>query len=138
MIKNATILYGGFDGWQAAGLATATGNAATKITYVKKLAPGAIAPEEFVELVKSPDNTVFIDVRTDKEASTGILKGAQHTPLDKLADATASLPKDKEIILYCANGIRAQMGYEMLNKLGFKVRYLNENLTIDKDGNFKL
>jgi rhodanese-related sulfurtransferase len=136
--KNATILYGGFDGWQAAGLATATGNAATKIVYVKKLAPGAIAPEEFVELVKSPDNTVFIDVRTDKEASTGILKGAQHTPLDKLAGATASLPKDKEIILYCANGIRAQMGYEMLNKLGFKVRYLNENITIDKDGNYKL
>ncbi|MBW1792652.1 MAG: hypothetical protein JRJ14_10430 [Deltaproteobacteria bacterium] len=136
--KGATILNGGFDGWQSAGLPTATGAAATKIIYEKKLAPGAIAPEKFAALEKARDNVLFIDVRTDKEASTGVLKGAQHIPLDKLADATASLPKDKEIILYCANGIRAQMGYEMLNKLGFKTRFLNETITVDKDGNYKL
>lgn len=136
--KGATILNGGFDGWQSAGLPTATGAAATKIIYEKKLAPGAIAPEKFAALEKARDNVLFIDVRTDKEASTGVLKGAQHIPLDKLADATASLPKDKEIILYCANGIRAQMAYEMLNKLGFKTRFLNETITVDKDGNYKL
>ena len=136
--KGTTILNGGFDGWQSAGLPTATGAAASKIVYEKKLALGAIAPEEFVALVKSPDNVMFYDVRTDQEAATGILKGAQHIPLDKLADAAASLPKDKEIILYCANGIRAQMGYEMLNKLGFKTRFLNEAITVDKDGSYKL
>ena len=136
--KKVTILNGGFNGWQSAGLPTATGNAASKVVYIKKLAPGAIAPDEFVALEKSRSNVVFIDVRTDKEASTGVLKGAQHVPLDKLADATAGLPKDKEIVLYCANGVRAQMGYEMLNKLGFKTRYLNEEIVIDKDGNCKL
>ena len=136
--KKVTILKGGFNGWQTAGLPTATGAAASNVVYVKKLAKGAVAPEEFEKLVKSPDSTVLIDVRTDKEVSKGVLKGAQHIPLDKLQDASANLPKDKEIILYCANGIRAQMGYEMLSKQGFKVRYLNEEIIVDKAGDYKL
>ena len=136
--KGTTILNGGFNGWQSAGLPTASGAAASKIVYEKKLAKGAIAPEEFTALVKSPDKVVFIDVRTDQEAASGIITGAQHIPLDKLADATASLPKDKEIILYCANGIRAQMGYETLSKLGYKARFLNETVMVDKDGGYKL
>jgi rhodanese-related sulfurtransferase len=136
--KKVTILDGGFNGWQAAGLPTETGAAACTIVYIKKLAKGAIAPEEFMVLAKSPGDTVIIDVRDDKEAATGVLKGAQHIPLDKLEDASATLPKDKEIVLYCANGIRAQMGYEILNKQGFKVRFLNEEITVDKAGDFKL
>jgi len=136
--KGTTILNGGLDGWQSAGLPTATGAAATAIVYEKKLAKGAIAPEEFAALEKSRNNVIFIDVRTDQEAASGVIKGAQHIPLDKLADAAASLPKDKEIVLYCANGIRAQMGYETLNKLGFKARFLNETVMVDKDGNYKL
>ena len=136
--KKATILNGGFEGWQSAGLPTGSGPAATQAVYVKKLAPGAISPEEFASLEKSRNNVVFIDVRTGEEAATGVIKDAQHIPLDKLADATSSLPKDKEIILYCANGIRAQMGYELLSKQGFKTRYLNENITVDKSGNYKM
>ena len=136
--KKVTILDGGFNDWQAAGLPTETGAAASTIVYIKKLAKGAIAPEEFMVLAKSPGDTVIIDVRDDKEAATGVLKGAQHIPLDKLEDASATLPKDKEIVLYCANGIRAQMGYEILNKQGFKVRFLNEEITVDKAGDFKL
>lgn len=135
--KKVTILDGGFNGWQAAGLPTATGAAASKVVYVKKLAKGAIDPKDFEMLVATPGNTVFIDVRDDKEAATGVLKGAQHIPLDKLEDSLATLPKDKEIILYCANGIRAQMGYEILNKQGYKVRFLNEEIIVDKAGNYK-
>jgi rhodanese-related sulfurtransferase len=48
------------------------------------------------------------------------------------------LPKDKEIIIYCANGIRAEMAYETLNNMGLKTRFLNETITIDKQGNYKL
>jgi len=136
--KKVTILEGGFNAWQSLALPTATGAAASTIVYVKKLTKGAIAPEEFAALVKSPGDTVFIDVRDDKEVSTGVLKGAQHIPLDKLEDSAASLPKDKEIVLYCANGIRAQMGYELLSKQGFNVRFLNEEIVINKDGQYKL
>ena len=67
-----------------------------------------------------------------------MLKGARHVPLEKLEDTAADLPGDKEIIIYCANGIRAEMAYETLNKMGIRSRFLNETITIDKQGNYKL
>ena len=136
--SGVAILNGGFNSWQQAGLETAKGPAATKIVYEKKLAPGAIAPEEFVALEKSREGVLFIDVRTEKETANGALKDSRLIPLDKLEGLTGELPKDKEIIVYCANGIRAEMAYETLNKQGFKVRFLNETITIDKQGNYKL
>lgn len=136
--SGATVLYQGFSGWQEARLPTAQGAAATEIVYQKKLAPGAIAPEEFTALENSRKEVYFIDVRTDKETATGMLKGARHIPLEKLEDVAADLPKDKEIIIYCANGIRAEMAYETLNNMGLKTRFLNETITIDKQGNYKL
>ena len=136
--SGVTVLNGGFNAWQQAGLATAEGPAATQIVYEKKLAPGAIAPEEFIALEKSRDGVLFVDVRTEQETASGALKDARLIPLDKLEGLTAELPKDKELIVYCANGIRAEMAYETLNKQGFKVRFLNETITIDKQGNFTL
>jgi rhodanese-related sulfurtransferase len=136
--SGATVLFQGFSGWQQAGLPTAEGPAATEIVYRKKLAPGAIAPEEFVALEKSREGVYFIDVRSDKEAATGMLRDARHIPLEKLEDAASDLPGDSEIIIYCANGIRAEMAYETLNKLGIKARFLNETITIDKQGNYRL
>jgi len=136
--SGVTVLNGGFNSWQQVGLETAEGPAATEIVYEKKLAPGAIAPEEFVALEKSREGVLFIDVRTNQETATGALKDAQLIPLDKLEGLAGELPKDKELIIYCANGIRAEMAYETLNKQGFKVRFLNETITIDKQGNYKL
>jgi rhodanese-related sulfurtransferase len=136
--SGTTVLYQGFEGWQKADLPVDQGSAVTEIVYQKKLAPGAIAPEEFVALEQSREGVYFIDVRGDKEAATGMLKDAQHIPLEKLENIAAELPKDKEIIIYCANGIRAEMAYETLNKMGLKTRFLNEMIAIDKQGNYKL
>ena len=136
--SGTTVLYQGFTGWQEARLPTAEAPAATEIVYQKKLTPGAIAPEEFAALEKSREGVYFIDVRTDKEAATGMLRDARHIPLEKLEDVAADLPKDQEIIIYCANGIRAEMAYETLNNMGLKTRFLNETITIDKQGNYKL
>ena len=136
--SGTTVLYQGFSGWQEARLPAAEAPAATEIVYQKKLTPGAIAPEEFAALEKSREGVYFIDVRTDKEAATGMLRDARHIPLEKLEDVAADLPKDREIIIYCANGIRAEMAYETLNNMGLKTRFLNETITIDQQGDYKL
>ncbi len=136
---NASILEGGLSVWMAAGYPTASGQAATEITYTKQLAKGAVPPQEFAQLVKSPGNVVFLDVRTNAEvAQQGMLKGAVHVPLDDLEGQLGSLPKDKEIIAYCENGIRAEMAYETLKEKGFKVRFLNETIKFDPEGNYSL
>ena len=137
--KNASILPGGFDAWKEKGYPTASGPAATEIKYTRKLVKGAIPPKEFAELEKSRKDVVFLDVRTNFEvAKEGMLKEAVHIPLDNLEANLASLPKDKEIITYCENGIRAEMAYEDLREKGYKVRFLNENIKFDSEGNYSL
>ena len=135
----ASILVGGLGDWTAKGRPVATGPAKTEIKYSKKLVKGAIPPEEFATLEQSRGEVFFLDVRSDAEiAKQGMLKGATHIPLDNLEASLASVPKDKEIITYCENGIRAEMAYEKLKEQGFKVRFLNETITFDKAGNYKL
>ena len=132
-----TILNGGFTNWQAKSLPTEGGAAAAQAKYIKKLAPGAIATEEFVALHKA-GSVVLIDVRTDQEATTGVISGALHMPLEQLEDRLAELPAGKEVLIYCANGIRAEMAHQTLSAKGIPNRYLNETVTIAKDGSFKI
>ena len=106
--------------------------------YEKILAPGAIAPEEFAALEQSGEGVFIIDVRSDQEAASGKIAGARHIPLEDLEDVMAELPSDKEILVYCANGIRAEMAHQTLTAQGIKNRFLNEVITIDEDGNYTL
>jgi rhodanese-related sulfurtransferase len=135
---NTTVLRDGFAGWQAAGLPAASGPAASQIVFVKKLAPGAIAPEEFIALQQSGAGVVVIDVRTDEEVAAGLIAGARHIPLERLEDVAPQLAGDDEVLIYCANGIRAEMAHQTLNAQGVKNRFLNETVTIAKDGSYKL
>jgi rhodanese-related sulfurtransferase len=136
--KNVAILASGFAGWQAANAPTEQGAPRATIVYVKKLKPGAISREDFAKIEQSrPAGTVFLDVRQPAETKAGALKGAILIPLDSLPANLAKLPKNDAILAYCANGIRAEMGYQMLKKAGFdKVRYLDEVIEIKPDGSY--
>ena len=136
--SNATVLRDGFSGWKTSGLPTEDGPASTQIVYQKKLAPGAITPEEFTALEQSREGVLLIDVRSDQEVAAGQIAGARHIPLDELEDVLDELPADKEILVYCANGIRAEMAHQTLSARGIKNRFLNEVITIDEDGNYTL
>lgn len=136
--KKATILKGGFNVWETANLPTESGPAGEKIVYEKKLAPGAIAPQDFVALEKSRDDVVFVDVRTEQEVASGKIEGARHIPLEQLEDKAGTLPKDKKVVVYCANGIRAEMAHRTLEQMGINNVYLNETITFQGDGKFTI
>lgn len=136
--KNASVLNGGFNQWQQQGLPALAGNPADKIIYVKHLPKGAIKPAEFIQLAAAGQTATLLDVRTDKEVASGAIKGARHIPLDSLSSKLASLSKEQEILIYCANGIRAEMAYETLSSLGYRVRFLNETPVFDGNGGFSL
>lgn len=136
--RNATILRDGLNGWVNAGLPVESNQLATAIRYVKTLAKGAIAPEEFTSLAQSGEGVMLLDVRSDQEAADGVITGALHIPLEQVEANLDKLDKDKEILAYCANGIRAEMVYRALSAQGFKVRYLNENVQVAQDGSFRI
>lgn len=133
---NVMVLSGGLAGWQQANLPVETGELATKVVYVPKLKPGEIPVEEFKKLAaKTPANVLIVDVRNPDEASKGMIKGAKNIPVDALPDHLTDIPKDKEVVLQCNTGVRAEMGYNILKDKGFtNVKYLNATVEVDKDG----
>ena len=82
-----------------------------------------VSADEFAQIIKS-DSVILIDVRTADEYNAGHIEGARN--IDVLKDdfnniATTSLPKDKEIAVYCRSGKRSMKAANILAKDGFKV-----------------
>jgi len=137
--NKVAILEGGLNAWQADSLPITSGQLADSITYTKKLVPGAIPVADFQQLLATPGAAVYLDVRSDAEViKLGTLKDSLHIPLDQLAGRLGALPADKEIIVFCENGIRAEMAYQTLRGNGMKTRFLNETTHFDDQGNIKL
>ena len=136
---NVAVLEGGFDEWKRSGGLVISGEVATRIVYVPKLRAGEISIEEFKRIAEtSPPDKLILDVRDEDEAMQGVLKGALNVPSWDLKDRLKEITRDKEIILYSDTGLRAEMAYHMLKEAGFKVRFLNANIKIDKDGKYTI
>jgi rhodanese-related sulfurtransferase len=138
--QNVQVVTGGLLAWQTKGYATEYSSPAqTKVAYVPKPRPGSIAIDEFSKLAKAtPADVLILDVRNKEEANAGMIKGAVQIPEEELAARIAELPKDKRIIVHCSTGIRAEMAYYKLKEAGYKAGFLNAEIEIDKQGNFKL
>ncbi len=78
-----------------------------------------------IEADEASANTYWLDVRMPAEAEAGILPGAVIIPLDELHGRLGELPRDREIALYCAVGLRGYIAERMLTQNGFRVRNLN-------------
>jgi len=136
---NTSLLNGSIAAWTKDGGKAEKGKLATVISYLPKPRPGEIAIEEFKAIAEkgSPDK-VILDVRESDEALSGMIRGATNIPESTIKNRLKELPKDKEIITYCATGIRAESVFEELKAAGFKARFLNAVIQIDKDGNYEI
>lgn len=136
---NASYILGGIEAWKKANYPVLSGQLKTEITYVPKPKPGSIPVAEFDKIVATqPKDKLILDVRDIEEAQEGMLKGAINIPVQEIANRLNEIPKDKEIITHCATGLRAEMGYNILKEKGYKVRFLNATIQIDKSGKYKI
>ena len=83
--------------------------------------PETVTPEELKKKVK---DIFLIDVRELDES--GQIIGAIRVPLGKLMRdfSKLNLPTDKEIVCYCAAGMRGQVAADFLKTKGFKAKNL--------------
>ncbi|MBS1509181.1 MAG: FAD-dependent oxidoreductase [Bacteroidetes bacterium] len=65
-------------------------------------------------------NAVLIDVRTKNENNAGTIPGAINIPVDELRSNLDSLPKQKEIFVFCEVGQRGYLAQRILNQNGFE------------------
>ena len=72
-------------------------------------AEGRIAAKAAIKFVLENKDQPKVDAAT-VEAMSGMIKGAVNIPEGAIKNRLKELPKDKEIITYCATGIRAGYG----------------------------
>ncbi|QRN85106.1 DsrE/DsrF/DrsH-like family protein [Clostridia bacterium] len=83
---------------------------------------GSIDWDEIATL--DPKTTQLLDVREAEERELGKIDPSIHIPINSLRKRIGELDKDKEVIIYCAVGIRGYIGARILMQKGFKVRNL--------------
>jgi len=81
-----------------------------------------IRAEELIDL--DSNEVMIIDVREPIELELGKVDGAINIPLDELRKRINEIDKNKEIIVYCAVGLRGHVATSILNQLGYKTKNL--------------
>jgi len=136
---NATILKGGFDGWQKAELPVASGETATEIVYVPKPKAGSVDIAAFSKAVDSKTtDVVILDVRTDEESEAGKIANAIAIPAEEVVERLDEIPKGKEVFIHCSTGIRAEMAYVALKEKGYKAKFLDANIKVADSGSYEI
>ena len=123
--KRVSLVYGNIDGWSASGGEIVKGDIISEIDWVRKLGKGEVSLDEFNNIVESnTGDKLILDVRTKDEVTSGMFTGAVNIPLDEIGKRMGELPKDKEMLIHCSTGARAEMAYQELKKADYKSRFL--------------
>lgn len=80
---------------------------------------GKVKTSHWREIEKLPVETLLVDVRTSIENSLGTIPGAISIPVDELRGRLDELPKDKDIVLFCAVGLRGYLAWRILYQNGY-------------------
>lgn len=81
----------------------------------------AVPPAALRRALDTPAAPVILDVRTRREFGRGRIPGAVHQPFWRLAPGAggATLPRDRQLVVYCGHGPRAWIAAVLLRLRGF-------------------
>ncbi len=85
-----------------------------------------LSKDDWSEQLKSDNNAVVLDVRTQEEVDMGMIPNAVHIDIYKgqgFIDEVEKLDKTKNYYVYCRSGARSGQACSILNELGFKNAY---------------
>ncbi len=78
-----------------------------------------LSPGEVRDLLREKNGPyVLVDVREDNEWANGRIPGALHVPLSRFAKEAGKIPAGKQIIFYCASGMRSKSALKHAKTLG--------------------
>jgi len=72
-----------------------------------------------------PEGALLLDVREDAELAMGEIPGATPMPLHQIRARAFELPKDRLIVVYCHQGLRAYVAERILRQMGYDVANLS-------------
>lgn len=82
------------------------------------------------ETMRHPNaQQIILDVRTPKEFQAGAIPDALNIPVDHLRDRLTEIPREKELLIYCAVGLRSYLAARILTHHSWKTRVLTGGYT---------
>jgi len=72
------------------------------------------------ELLSSERAPLAVDVRAPRERDQKFIAGSLGIPLNHLLESIGMLPKDRELLVYCAGGYRSSIAASLLQRNGFE------------------
>ena len=95
--------------------------AGAAVTHADEPTP-RIKQETLLERIEKKDvSMIVLDVRTPEEFAAGHVPGAINIPYTHLPARLSELPDagDKDVVLYCATGVRAERAAERMREQGY-------------------
>ena len=78
-------------------------------------------PAEVMDMQKRGEKLTLLDVRDPNEASLGKIPGAVHISRGRLEqNIEAAVPRDANLVIYCANGNRSALAAITLRDMGYE------------------
>jgi len=79
-----------------------------------------IAARDAIALRASGTDVVFLDIREQPEVNLGMIPRAVHLARGSMETRIEALiPRDKRIVVYCANGNRSAFAADTLQQMGY-------------------
>ena len=79
------------------------------------------SPEEVRARRDKGDAFTLLDVREPNEWGLGHITGAVHIPRGVMESAIEQrVPRDQEVVIYCASGNRSAMAADILQQMGYR------------------
>src|SRR5436190_15141893 len=79
-----------------------------------------ISARDAIALRKSNPEVVFLDIREQPEVNLGVIPGAVHLARGSMETKIEALvPREKRVIIYCANGNRSAFAADTLQQMGY-------------------
>ena len=88
-----------------------------------------LSAQEVKEMKSRSENFVLLDVRTPQETAGRKIQGAKLIPLQELNARAGEIPKEKDVVVYCQNGIRSIFACKMLKQLGYRVKNMSGGIS---------
>lgn len=120
------LLEGGVQAWVASGGKLGGKETLGDVATLNRLPPdpAVVPPEEFMaEWASGGKARLLLDVRSRGRETPPF---AKHIPLEELHARVGELPRDREVLVFCAVGQRSRTAWELLSRSGVRVRYLRE------------
>ncbi|MRT92375.1 rhodanese-like domain-containing protein [Ancylomarina sp. 16SWW S1-10-2] len=87
-------------------------------------------PSELVSEMKKREDILLIDIRESHELAQGGIENALHIPIGQIPEKMGTLPKNKDLVVFCHEGLEGKQVRNYLKKGGFfKVAYLKGGFT---------